>query len=53
MDIGTVRGLGTLLVGVSFIALLIWALSKARQHSFDEAAQLPFADEPRGPASHE
>jgi cytochrome c oxidase cbb3-type subunit 4 len=45
MDIGTLRGLGTLLVFVAFVGLVIWAYSSKRKKSFDEAANLPFADE--------
>lgn len=45
MDVGTLRGLGTLLVLVSFIGLVAWAWSARRQADFDDAAQLPFADE--------
>jgi cytochrome c oxidase cbb3-type subunit 4 len=47
MDIGTLRGLGTLLVLLSFIGLIAWAWSGRRRADFDEAAQLPFADEPK------
>jgi cytochrome c oxidase cbb3-type subunit 4 len=46
MDIGTLRGLGTLLVMVAFVGLLLWAYSSKRKSAFDEAANLPFADEP-------
>lgn len=46
MDIGTLRGLGTILVFVAFIAIVLWAYSSKRKKSFDEAANLPFADEP-------
>ncbi len=45
MDIGTLRGLGTVLVLVAFISLVIWAYNGKRKSSFDEAANLPFADE--------
>lgn len=45
MDIGTLRGLGTLLVMIAFIGLVIWAYGKGRQKDFDEAAHLPFADD--------
>jgi len=45
MDIGTLRGLGTILVMVAFVGLLLWAYSSKRKKSFDEAANLPFADE--------
>ncbi|MFC2971514.1 cbb3-type cytochrome oxidase subunit 3 [Azotobacter bryophylli] len=46
MDIGTLRGLGTAIVLIAFIGMLIWAFSGKRKKSFDEAANLPFADEP-------
>ncbi|MCH2341174.1 cbb3-type cytochrome oxidase subunit 3 [Pseudomonas sp. NPDC047963] len=46
MDIGTLRGLGTILVFVAMIAIILWAYSSKRKKSFDEAANLPFADEP-------
>ncbi len=45
MDIGTLRGLGTLLIFVAFIGLVFWAYNSKRKSSFDEAANLPFADE--------
>ncbi|MDU3314729.1 MAG: cbb3-type cytochrome c oxidase subunit 3 [Pseudomonas aeruginosa] len=45
-DIGTLRGLGTLLIMVAFIGLVIWAYSGKRKKSFDEATMLPFADDP-------
>ena len=44
MDIGTLRGLGTVLVVVAFICVALWAYSGKRKSSFDEAANLPFAD---------
>jgi cytochrome c oxidase cbb3-type subunit 4 len=46
MEIGTLRGLGTILVFVAFISVVLWAYSSKRKKSFDEAANLPFADEP-------
>ena len=45
MDIGTLRGLGTLLVLVAFICVVFWAYSGKRKAAFDEAANLPFADD--------
>jgi cytochrome c oxidase cbb3-type subunit 4 len=33
------------MVMVAFIGLCFWAYSKKRRQSFDEAANLPFADE--------
>ncbi|HLD65817.1 MAG TPA: cbb3-type cytochrome c oxidase subunit 3 [Pseudomonas sp.] len=44
MDIGMLRGLGTLLVFIAFICVVVWAYNGKRQKSFDDAANLPFAD---------
>ncbi|UQY35234.1 cbb3-type cytochrome c oxidase subunit 3 [Pseudomonas fulva] len=45
-DIGTLRGIGTAVVLIAFVAVVLWAYSSKRKSSFDEAANLPFADEP-------
>ncbi|MFT4520379.1 MAG: cytochrome c oxidase cbb3-type subunit 4 [Halioglobus sp.] len=45
MDINDFRGLSTALLLVSFIGLCFWAYSNKRKASFDEAANLPFADD--------
>jgi cytochrome c oxidase cbb3-type subunit 4 len=45
MDINDLRGLSTVLLMVAFIGLVIWAYSRKRQQAFDEAANLPFADD--------
>ena len=45
MDINDWRGLSTLFLMISFIGLCIWAYSSKRKSTFDEAANLPFADE--------
>ncbi|MEC9482213.1 MAG: cbb3-type cytochrome c oxidase subunit 3 [Halomonas sp.] len=45
MDIGTFRGITTLLVMIAFLGVVFWAYSKRRKKDFDEASQLPFADE--------
>ena len=47
MDINTLRGLSTLLLLIAFVSLVIWAYSGKRKREFDEAANLPFADEPQ------
>ena len=47
MDIGTIRGIGTAVVFIAFIGLALWAYSSKRKSSFDEAANLPFADDPK------
>ncbi|MDR5866629.1 cbb3-type cytochrome oxidase subunit 3 [Halomonas koreensis] len=49
MDIGTVRGIITGLLIVAFLGLVWWAYSKRRKPDFDEAANLPFADEDERP----
>jgi cytochrome c oxidase cbb3-type subunit 4 len=46
MDIGTIRGLVTLLLMLAFIGLVFWAYSKRRKADFDEMAQLPFREYP-------
>ena len=45
MDINDIRAWQTAILLVSFIGIVIWAYSKRRKASFDEAANLPFADE--------
>ncbi|WP_136253618.1 cbb3-type cytochrome oxidase subunit 3 [Onishia niordana] len=45
MDMGTFRGITTLLILIAFIGIVVWAYSKRRRRDFDEAAHLPFADE--------
>lgn len=47
MDIGMIRGLGTVVVLVAFIGLALWVFSPRRKKDFDEATQLPFADDPQ------
>jgi|GEM_PF-495081 len=47
LDIGTVRGIGTALVLLSFVCVTLWAYSGKRRAAFDQAALLPFADEPK------
>ena len=44
MDIGTLRGIGTAVVFIAFIGVVLWAYSSRRKDSFDEAANLPFAE---------
>ncbi len=45
MDINDLRGLSTLFLMIAFLGLCAWAWSKKRKRAFDEAANLPFADE--------
>ena len=46
MDINDLRGISTAMLMIAFIAMTVWAYSSKRKRSFDEAANLPFADEP-------
>jgi len=46
VDIGTVRGLITLALMLAFVGLVIWAYSSRRKKDFDEAARLPFDEDP-------
>ncbi|MBB3330216.1 cytochrome c oxidase cbb3-type subunit 4 [Halomonas campaniensis] len=45
MDTGTFRGIITGLLILAFIGITVWAYSRRRKPDFDEAAQLPFADD--------
>jgi cytochrome c oxidase cbb3-type subunit 4 len=47
MDIALFRGLVTGVLLVLFLWLTVWAWSKSRRASFDEAARLPLEDEQR------
>ncbi len=46
-DINTLRSLVTLLSFVSFLGIVWWAWRRASRGRFEEAANLPFADDPR------
>ncbi|MDH5436432.1 MAG: cbb3-type cytochrome c oxidase subunit 3, partial [Gammaproteobacteria bacterium] len=45
MDMITIRSIFTVLIFAIFIGIWIWAWSGKRKKDFDEAANLPFADE--------
>ncbi|MBC6904677.1 cbb3-type cytochrome c oxidase subunit 3 [Saccharophagus sp. K07] len=45
MDINTLRSISPILVLLAFIGVCWWAFSPKRRKRFDEAANLPFADE--------
>ncbi|SDS47130.1 cytochrome c oxidase cbb3-type subunit 4 [Halopseudomonas litoralis] len=45
MDINTLRGIATIFAMVAFIGIVLWAYSSYKKKDFDEAAQLPFADD--------
>jgi cytochrome c oxidase cbb3-type subunit 4 len=45
VDQGTLQGIGTVLVMLAFGAICWWAYSGRNKSRFEEAAQLPFADD--------
>ena len=45
MDINDFRAWHTLVLLLTFVGVVLWAYSKRRKAPFDEAANLPFADE--------
>lgn len=45
MDINDLRGFSTALLLFAFIGLCFWAYSSKRKEDFEQAANLPFADE--------
>jgi cytochrome c oxidase cbb3-type subunit 4 len=47
MDRGDWLGIGTILAMIAFLGVCVWAWSDKRKQRFDEAANLPFADEDR------
>ena len=53
MDLNDIRAWHTVLLLILFLGIVYWAYSKRRKKSFDEAANLPFADEDRHQATIE
>ena len=45
MDINDLRSLGVVLVAVAFIGVCWWAFAPSRRKRFEDAANLPFADD--------
>jgi cytochrome c oxidase cbb3-type subunit 4 len=45
MDINTLRGIATILAFGAFIGVCWWVFGARRKQGFDEAANLPFADD--------
>ncbi|MEZ5505835.1 MAG: cbb3-type cytochrome c oxidase subunit 3 [Gammaproteobacteria bacterium] len=45
MDINTLRGIATVLAFAAFIGVCWWTFSGRQKKRFDEAANLPFADD--------
>ena len=53
MDITTMRITVTLVSFACFVGIWVWAYSRRNKARFDEAANLPFADEPAAKKSEE
>lgn len=45
VDINDFRAWHTLILLLMFVGIVVWAYSKRQKKSFDEAANLPFADD--------
>lgn len=45
IDINDFRAWHTVILMACFIGIVVWAYSRGRHRDFDEAANLPFADE--------
>ena len=48
MDVIVLRSLTTLFMFLVFLGIVVWSLAARRRQAFDEAAQLPFLDNPPG-----
>jgi cytochrome c oxidase cbb3-type subunit 4 len=46
MDVNELRIIVTLMSLVAFVGIVIWAWSSRNRESFEEAARLPFAEDP-------
>ena len=53
MDVIVLRSLTTLFMFGVFVGIVVWSLAARRRKGFDEAAQLPFLENPLddGPAA--
>lgn len=51
MDINDFRVVATILVTLAFLGVSWWAFSPRRKKQFDEAANLPFADQDQEPGT--
>jgi cytochrome c oxidase cbb3-type subunit 4 len=51
LSIDDFRAWHTVVLMVAFIGIVVWAYSKKRKRSFDDAANLPFADQAQDEAT--
>ncbi|WP_114418082.1 cbb3-type cytochrome oxidase subunit 3 [Marinospirillum perlucidum] len=52
MDINVFRGLMTIVLLLAFLGIVYWAYSSKQKKPFDEAANLPFADDDENEKNH-
>ena len=52
MDTIFLHSIATVLAAAAFLSVCIWAYSGKRKADFDQAAQLPFADDQHSQHSH-
>jgi cytochrome c oxidase cbb3-type subunit 4 len=45
MDINDLRSVVTVISMIAFLGIIVWAWSRNNRAGFDDAAQLPFAEE--------
>jgi len=51
MDINDLRSAVTVISLLAFVGIIVWAWSRKNRAAFDEAAQLPFADDQGAPGA--
>ncbi len=47
MTLTLFQSLWTIVVMITFLGIVVWAFSSKRKSAFEEAAHLPFDDEPQ------
>ena len=52
MDYSLIQSIWTIVVMVLFVGIVIWAWSSKRKARFDEAANIPFAEDDMTSAEH-
>ncbi len=48
MDFTLIQSIWSIVILVTFLGIVVWAYSSKRKADFDEAANLPFTDDPDG-----
>ncbi len=46
MSFTFIQSIWTIVVMITFLGIVVWAFSSKRKSAFDEAARLPFEDDP-------